>query len=76
MTTLSLEEAQSRLPDLVHRLGPGNDIVITENNRPVARLTLEVQPMKRPRQAGSAKGILTILREDDEHLKDFAEYMP
>jgi antitoxin (DNA-binding transcriptional repressor) of toxin-antitoxin stability system len=76
VTTLSLEEAQSRLPDLVHKLEPGNDIVITENDRPIARLTVELQPAKRPRQAGSAKGILTIVRDDDEYLKDFAEYMP
>lgn len=28
------------------------------------------------RQPGSAKGILKILSEDDEHLNDFKEYMP
>jgi len=29
-----------------------------------------------PRQKGSAKGKLIIHTEDDEHLKDFQEYMP
>jgi len=28
------------------------------------------------RQPGSAKGILKVLSEDDEHLDDFREYMP
>ena len=28
------------------------------------------------RQPGSAKGILKILSDDDEHLDDFKEYMP
>ncbi len=28
------------------------------------------------RQPGSAKGILHVLSEDDEHLDDFKEYMP
>ena len=28
-----------------------------------------------PCQPGTAKGILTILAEDDEHLADFREYM-
>jgi bifunctional DNA-binding transcriptional regulator/antitoxin component of YhaV-PrlF toxin-antitoxin module len=28
------------------------------------------------RQPGSAKGILTVLSEDDEHLDDFEAYMP
>ena len=32
-----------------------------------------VQKSRRP---GSAKGILTILSEDNEHLDDFKEYMP
>ncbi len=31
---------------------------------------------KRRRQPGSAKGILHVLSEDDEHLNDFKEYMP
>lgn len=30
---------------------------------------------KKRRQPGSAKGILTILSEDDEHLNDFEAYM-
>lgn len=30
---------------------------------------------KKQRQPGSAKGILEILLEDDEHLDDFQEYM-
>lgn len=32
-------------------------------------------PQKR-RRPGSAKGILKILSEDDEHLEDFKAYMP
>jgi bifunctional DNA-binding transcriptional regulator/antitoxin component of YhaV-PrlF toxin-antitoxin module len=31
--------------------------------------------IQKRRQPGSAKGILTILSEDDEHLEDFREYM-
>ena len=34
----------------------------------------EITPKKR--QPGSAKGILQVLSEDDEHLDDFKEYMP
>ena len=76
MTTLNLIEAQARLPELVHSLAPGEEIVITENSRPVARLMAEAESTRQPRKAGSAKGMLTIVREDDEHLNDFAEYMP
>ena len=31
---------------------------------------------KNQRRPGSAKGILKILSEDDEHLNDFRAYMP
>lgn len=36
----------------------------------------EGKTVSKGRQPGSAKGILRILSEDDEHLDDFKEYMP
>ncbi|NCO60351.1 MAG: hypothetical protein COZ70_09785 [Deltaproteobacteria bacterium CG_4_8_14_3_um_filter_51_11] len=40
-------------------------------------LSLKAQDITRGkgRQPGSAKGILKVLSEDDEHLNDFKEYM-
>jgi prevent-host-death family protein len=38
MTTLTIQEAQAQLADLIHRLVPGDDVVITDNDLPVARL--------------------------------------
>ena len=56
-------------------LSPGEEIVLTRNNHPVARLVGE--PSEKPHPVpGRGKGMLTILSEDDDHLKDFAEYMP
>jgi len=34
------------------------------------------QPPKKRRQPGSAKGILKVRAEDDEHLEAFRDYMP
>ncbi len=31
MTTVSLQEAQAKLPELVHALTPGDEVVIVEN---------------------------------------------
>ena len=31
---------------------------------------------KRGPQFGNCRGMLTIVEEDDEHLKDFQDYMP
>ncbi len=73
--TVTLEEAQARLPELIERLGPGESVVITQNETAVARLTAEGPPRRKPRQPGNCKGMLTIVADDEEHLKDFAEYM-
>lgn len=76
--TITIEEAQAKLKDLIHRLAPGEEVVITENERPVAKLKSE-QPKAmqglRP-DPGLGKGFITIVSDDDEHMKGFEEYMP
>jgi len=43
-----------------------------------AKYSPGIQPETKTNRAvfGSCKGMMTIVSEDDEHLKDFAEYMP
>jgi len=72
---VTMEEAQAQLPELVAHLGSGEEVIITQNQKPVAKLVREETPIRKPRKAGSAKGKLVILQDDDEHLKDFEEYM-
>lgn len=43
--------------------------------RLVVLLPDQAEPVKARRQPGSAKGILTLLSEDDEHLSDLKDYM-
>jgi len=75
MSVVALEEAQARLPELIHQLSPGEGLVITENDQPVAQLsalrTEKPQPV-----LGRCQGMLTIISDDDEHLADWSEYMP
>jgi antitoxin (DNA-binding transcriptional repressor) of toxin-antitoxin stability system len=74
--TVTLEQARAELAELIHQLTPGEEVVITENEKPVARLVAEPQPAPPPRrEPGLWKGKLTILSDDDEHLKDFEECM-
>jgi antitoxin (DNA-binding transcriptional repressor) of toxin-antitoxin stability system len=59
-------------------LVPGEELVITENNLPVAKLVGEPaasKPGSRP-PLGLGKGYITIISDDYEDLCDFAEYMP
>lgn len=76
MSTMSLEEAQTRLPDIINKLIPGEEVVITRNSQPVARLIGEKPPVRQPRKPGDARGKLVIHSEDEEHLHDFKDYMP
>jgi prevent-host-death family protein len=73
MHAVTIEEAQSHLPELLDKLAPGDEVVITRDGKPVARLTPEL-PVGVP-IPGRGRGMLTIVSEDDDHLKDFAEYM-
>ena len=74
--TLTLEEAQTQLTDVVHRLHAGEEVVITEGDQVVARIVGEHRPLRQRPGPGLCKGMITIVSEDDEHLKDFEEYMP
>ena len=76
-TAMPLDEAQANLRAIVMQLGEGDDVVIMDGNRVVARIVGEHRSAKSGRPApGFAKGMITIVEDDDEHLKDFAEYMP
>ncbi len=75
MNTVTIEKAQARLSELIDQLAAGEQLVITRNKQPIARLLAEKNLGRKPRVPGSAKGMLAILMEDEEHLKDFAEFM-
>jgi prevent-host-death family protein len=76
MSTMTIEEAQAKLSEVIDKLTPGEEVIITRNEQPVAKLVGKQQPIRKPRRPGSAKGKLVILAEDDEHLEDFKNYMP
>ncbi len=75
MTTITVEEAQANLSQLLDRLAPGEELVVTRDARPIARLVGLPAEKSRP-VFGRGRGHLVILSEDDDHLKDFEEYMP
>jgi antitoxin (DNA-binding transcriptional repressor) of toxin-antitoxin stability system len=75
VTTISLEEAQTRLPELVAGLGPGEEVILTRDDEPVARLVGEAAKGP-PRLPGNCQGLITIRSDDDAHLADFKDYMP
>ncbi len=77
MATVTIQEAQARLSELIHRLMPGEEVLITENDQPVARLVSTPTPSQRkPRELGTMKGTVLYMAPDfDAPLEDFKEYM-
>ncbi len=73
--TVSVEEATVKLREIIAGLGTDDEVVITDGDRPIAILVLDRKPKHRP-GPGLCKGMITVVSDDDEHLKDFQEYMP
>lgn len=76
MTSVTIQEAQATLAEVVHRLSVGEEVLITEGDRVIARIVGESKPLWQRPPPGLAQGLLTVISDDDEHLQDFAEYMP
>jgi antitoxin (DNA-binding transcriptional repressor) of toxin-antitoxin stability system len=75
MQTIPVEQAEGHLAEIIEKLSPGEAVLLTRDDRAVARLVGEAGEKPRP-VLGRGKGMLTIVSDDDEHLKDFAEYLP
>ena len=75
MTIVTLEEAQARLPELLERLQPGEEMTITDQGRPLAQLK-KSERNSWPCKAGSYRKTEFWMAPDfDAPLDDFKEYM-
>jgi antitoxin (DNA-binding transcriptional repressor) of toxin-antitoxin stability system len=72
---ISIQQASANLRELVRTLGPDDEIVLTDNDKPVARIVPGV--VSKPREPGAWKGKLEILDDSSEAILDqFREYLP
>lgn len=76
MVTVTIKEAQAKLPELIDHLAAGEELVITRDQQPIARLLVTEKPKRKPRQAGNCQGLLVIVADDDEHLQDLKFQVP
>jgi antitoxin (DNA-binding transcriptional repressor) of toxin-antitoxin stability system len=74
MTSVTLEEAQARLPQLLEQLQPGEEITITDHGQPVAQMKKAARASW-PCKAGSAKGKIHMAPDFDVPLEEFKENM-
>jgi prevent-host-death family protein len=66
---IPLNEAKTRLSELIRRVEAGEEIVIRRGATPVARLVAE--PVRRIRPPGALRGRVTIADDFDAPLADF-----
>lgn len=74
MLEINLAEASKDLSSLVELVLKGEEIVILKDDQPVVKL-VPMPPIKRRRQAGSAKGLVTLSDDFDEPIADFKDYL-
>ena len=73
--TVTLEDAQASLPQLIEGLKPGEELVIAQQGQPLAVLKRAARTSW-PCKAGSAKDTQHWMAPDfDAPLDDFREYM-
>ena len=72
-TMISVEEAQAHLRELIDKLAPGEELIITDHQQPVAKL-VDARPAER--KLGTMRGTVRYMAPDfDAPLDDFKEYM-
>lgn len=75
-STITVEEAQTKLKELIGNLAPGEEVIITDNQRPVAKLVATPASQPKPRQPGTLRGTVLYMAPDfNAPLEEFREYM-
>jgi prevent-host-death family protein len=69
---INIHEAKTHLSELLQRVMNGEEIIIANAGKPVARL-LPFQPEPKPRQPGNDAGLVTIAPGFDEPLPEFED---
>ena len=74
--TITVEEAQAKLKELIHQLAPGDEVVITENQQPVAELVERaIEAVQRDQVQGwEGHAFRTWLLTSIEPLEEMKEY--
>lgn len=75
MPTVTVEEAQGHLEEIITGLNPGESLVLVLDGEPVATL-VRTPPKQRPCKAGSyRKAEFWMAADFDAPLEDFKDYM-
>jgi prevent-host-death family protein len=77
MSVLTIEDAKAAFSDIIENLGPGDEILITRDGKPIARILGQAAtPAQEARTLGTLQGTVLYMAPDfDAPLEEFKEYM-
>ena len=76
MQTITVQEAQCRLAEIIERLTPVEEVVLTRGGRPVATIRATTTTRKPPR-LGTLKGTVLYIAPDFDAIPEgFEDYLP
>jgi antitoxin (DNA-binding transcriptional repressor) of toxin-antitoxin stability system len=78
MQTITLEEAQSHLSEIIEKLAPGEEVVLIHDDKPVATIrAIAPSPVSTPRKFGTLKGTILYIAPDFDAIPEgFEDYLP
>jgi antitoxin (DNA-binding transcriptional repressor) of toxin-antitoxin stability system len=75
MQTVPLQQAEGHLAEIIERLPPGEEVVLTRDDKPVATLRSAATPAKPPR-FGTMKGSIVRIAPDFDAIPEgFEDYL-
>jgi antitoxin (DNA-binding transcriptional repressor) of toxin-antitoxin stability system len=77
MRTIEIEHAESHLAEIIENLSPGDEIVLTRGDKPVATIRATAPAPRTPPKFGTLRGsILYIAPDFDAIPEGFEDYLP
>jgi antitoxin (DNA-binding transcriptional repressor) of toxin-antitoxin stability system len=77
MQTLPVEQAEGHLAEIITRLAPGEEVVLTRGDRPVATLRAILSAPREPPRFGTLKGSVLYMAPDFDAIPEgFEDYLP
>ena len=76
MQTIEVEQAESRLAEIIEELSPGEEVVLTRGDKPVATIRATPETPRKAPQFGTMRGsILYIAPDFDDIPEGFEDYL-
>lgn len=76
MTTLDIQQVDGHLTEILDKLSPGEEVIVTRNDRPIATIHAIQKPRRVPKFGTMRGSILYIAPDFDEIPEGFEEYLP